>query len=994
MVLGQERVTSGHVMMVVDVPGDGSVIVWDSNWAAPHQVAKRRVTNLYGLRGYIYAKDSDDPPIWGGDTTPPVVNFSHRNPTGRWYRSSEVVYWHITDEGGSGVRGFGQSWVGDPAYQYGGPDGWLELSWAGEGLWSAHVRAWDNAGNNALCTCGWFGYDISVPTAALVSGSPGHWYNYAATVTWAGSDSLSGIRSASYRWNSGDAWTAGTQPTVPEGKHTLEVLVEDNTWYDTTQYGNVGVYSLGEFWRDTGLPAPSEPAFDIPSPAGAAASIVTVTASATDTLSGVAKLEVIADGIVVGTVAGGSGTVPWAVSSLLPGAHTVKVRATDNAGNQATTPGTTYTIDRTPPTTTASLSGTAGLGGWYVSPVTVTLTPADDSSGVRSTRYTLDGGAEQTYTAPFTVQDDGRHAVAFWSSDATNPAPGNREETRGVEVPVDMTPPEPPAVLDDGAVTDDPSVLNGQWSGSDPASGIAAYQYAVTDDPGAPDSALTWSVAFPASGTSGFFQAPSLRLVPGPTYYLRARLQNGAGAWGIGGQSDGITVSGTVLPNRLRPGLFASAGATEDGGPPLGSLGEPAVCTLDGNANGLPGDLLTQPEGLGYLWAGFWQHAQAIGADLIALEPSAVVGGETVRVTVYLAQPAPLGGAIVAIGTDDPSALPSLPSQVTVAEGETSVSFETPTAARTAGSVVRIYAVYATTVAADLHVRAYHSMTFVIDRTGTVGEVAILRAYVYGLPGREKLAGRSVAFQVEGTAVGSAVTNADGRADLLWVITPGATRRTLLDTFAGDMDYAPSSGSATLTSIVWATKMVGLDRSGRITDRVQLKAILFRSDNTRLPGKLITFSVEGTPVGSDMTDSEGRAEWYYTIPDGAGAGDRGVLAVWAGDGGYLPKSVTTTLHVSPARPYIWVLSRTVPQGAGANLYAYFRRLNDYQKQAGKTVDFRIGGTVVQTVVTDANGVARYLYPTTEPPGAYTIRCEFAGDAWVDAGYGEAKLTIY
>jgi len=58
------------------------------------------------------------------------------------------------------------------------------------------------------------------------------------------------------------------------------------------------------------------------------------------------------------------------------------------------------------------------------------------------------------------------------------------------------------------------------------------------------------------------------------------------------------------------------------------------------------------------------------------------------------------------------------------------------------------------------------------------------------------------------------------------------------------------------------------------------------------------------------------------------------------------------------------------------------------------LDFKIDGTVVQTVTTDANGVARYLYPTTEPPGIFTIRCEFAGDAWLDSGYGEANLTIY
>jgi hypothetical protein len=50
--------------------------------------------------------------------------------------------------------------------------------------------------------------------------------------------------------------------------------------------------------------------------------------------------------------------------------------------------------------------------------------------------------------------------------------------------------------------------------------------------------------------------------------------------------------------------------------------------------------------------------------------------------------------------------------------------------------------------------------------------------------------------------------------------------------------------------------------------------------------------------------------------------------------------------------------------------------------------------VVQTVVTDANGVARHLYPTTEPVGVHTIRCEFYGDAWLEAGYGEGSLTIY
>jgi hypothetical protein len=155
------------------------------------------------------------------------------------------------------------------------------------------------------------------------------------------------------------------------------------------------------------------------------------------------------------------------------------------------------------------------------------------------------------------------------------------------------------------------------------------------------------------------------------------------------------------------------------------------------------------------------------------------------------------------------------------------------------------------------------------------------------------------------------------------------------------------------------------------------------------------FYVDGTHVINRPTNVQGYASYpFYDVPDGAGAGTRTILSRWDGNDGYAAVSKTANLNVLKAIPYIWVLSKTVPQGAIANLYAYFRRLYDYQKQVGKTVDFKISGTVVQTVVTDANGVARYLYPTTEAPGVYTIRCEFYGDAWLDPGYGEANLTIY
>ncbi|MBM3495086.1 MAG: Ig-like domain repeat protein [Armatimonadetes bacterium] len=284
---------------------------------------------------------------------------------------------------------------------------------------------------------------------------------------------------------------------------------------------------------------------------------------------------------------------------------------------------------------------------------------------------------------------------------------------------------------------------------------------------------------------------------------------------------------------------------------------------------------------------------------------------------------------------------------------------------------------------------------FTIGRVGTITELTILRGYLSRTSDAGKLDGRTVEFRIDGTAVGSAVTGttgASGRADLNWTISDGPPLRTITAQFAGDHAYLPSSATATLTAQAWGTKMVGFDRTARIGGKTELKARLLRSDNVPLYNKLIDFSVDGTFVIARPTDTPGYARYpYYTVPDGAGAGTRTILAEWQGNAGYMASSASTTLNVLRATPYIWVMPRSVPQGGVARLYAYFRRLADYQKQEGKTVTFRIDGTWVADVVTLSGaeaGIARYQYTTIEPPGAHTIRCEFAGDAWVDAGYGE------
>ena len=65
--------------------------------------------------------------------------------------------------------------------------------------------------------------------------------------------------------------------------------------------------------------------------------------------------------------------------------------------------------DMTPPTLDKSLTGTAGLDGWYTSNVEVTLTGDDPTpgSGLNRVEYSFDGTTWTTYTVPFTISTEG-----------------------------------------------------------------------------------------------------------------------------------------------------------------------------------------------------------------------------------------------------------------------------------------------------------------------------------------------------------------------------------------------------------------------------------------------------------------------------------------------------------------------------------------------------------------------------------------------------------
>lgn len=143
--------------------------------------------------------------------------------------------------------------------------------------------------------------------------------------------------------------------------------------------------------------------------------------------------------------------------------------------------------DTSPPITTASLAGPVGSNGWYTGAVTVTLsaTDQDGASDVAATYYTVDGGAQQTYSNSFTVSQYAIHSITFWSRDKA----GNIETANAQTIKIDGTPPSVSAASNPSTLSPPTGkMVNVTITGSmsDALSGLnpAGASFSVVDDYG------------------------------------------------------------------------------------------------------------------------------------------------------------------------------------------------------------------------------------------------------------------------------------------------------------------------------------------------------------------------------------------------------------------------------------------------------------------------------------------------------------------------------
>ncbi len=201
---------------------------------------------------------------------------------------------------------------------------------------------------------------------------------------------------------------------------------------------------------------------------------VTVTLSASDATSGVAATYYTVDGGSQKTYTGS----PFAVSG--DGTHHITFWSVDVAGNTEAVESATFRIDSVKPITTASLAGTQGSNGWYISTsVSVTLTASDATSGVAATYYSVDNGSQQTYTgSPFAVSGDGTHFITVWSVDGA----GNTEAVASHAFEIDSVKPMTTVSLTGTQGSNGwyvSTAVSVTLTASDATSGVASTHYTV-----------------------------------------------------------------------------------------------------------------------------------------------------------------------------------------------------------------------------------------------------------------------------------------------------------------------------------------------------------------------------------------------------------------------------------------------------------------------------------------------------------------------------------
>ncbi|MFJ4682181.1 OmpL47-type beta-barrel domain-containing protein [Streptomyces sp. NPDC088789] len=185
-------------------------------------------------------------------------------------------------------------------------------------------------------------------------------------------------------------------------------------------------------------------------------------------------------------------TAPVVIDQV--GAHKVRYRATDKAGNTAAEKAAEFTVvppptdDTTAPETSATVSGERDPAGAYLDMATVTVSASDTGSGVNTIEYAIGAGAWQPYTAPVMVHQVGRHTVRYRATDKA----GNVAAEKSVQFTVVSAPQEDTTAPVTGVAVDGSRNSDGAYIGNakvtvtatdEGGSGVERIEYSLDGGP-------------------------------------------------------------------------------------------------------------------------------------------------------------------------------------------------------------------------------------------------------------------------------------------------------------------------------------------------------------------------------------------------------------------------------------------------------------------------------------------------------------------------------
>jgi alpha-tubulin suppressor-like RCC1 family protein/uncharacterized lipoprotein NlpE involved in copper resistance len=314
-----------------------------------------------------------------------------------------------------------------------------------EGINNVSFYSVDNAGNVEEVKTAKVNIDNTAPETT--SDITDKWNKGDVTVTLTTSDDLSGVVESFYSINGSDFSEGTTFTVTKEG-------INNVSFYSVDKAGNVEQVKTAQVKMDNTAPETTSEITDTWNKGD-----VTVTLTATDDLSGVAKTFYSVNGsdFVEGTT----------FTVTKEGVNKVSFHSVDNVGNVEEVKTAIVKIDNTAPETTTDITDK-----WNKGDVTPTLKSADNLSGGAKTFYSVNG-SEFVEGTTFTLSKEGINKVSFYSVDNA----GNNEEVQTVEVKIDKTAPVVTWDLADQLALG--SSLPFAYKASDEHSGIATETISV-----------------------------------------------------------------------------------------------------------------------------------------------------------------------------------------------------------------------------------------------------------------------------------------------------------------------------------------------------------------------------------------------------------------------------------------------------------------------------------------------------------------------------------